>query len=238
MMKKEKSEKGLLSLEASIVVTIFLFLMLFLYSFFIVFEARNEMAHVLLASTNSMALDPYGNEKLTNSGTLAGPLSDLLRSIYGLVISPDKGFVSFEMWNQIENGTIDPTEWNGTIVVSDSGGSGVSPGGSSGGGFRGSGVGENEVDIYGNRSASSSLLARVIKERMIAYLADGDEAEADKILKRYHIVNGLDGLDFSGSMISSGNLYVKVRYTLEYEFDFWNLGTIEMEQSACSKLWK
>ena len=37
-MERRSSEKGLLSLEASIAVTIFIFLMLFMYSFFVVFE--------------------------------------------------------------------------------------------------------------------------------------------------------------------------------------------------------
>lgn len=60
-------EQGLLSLEASIVVTIFIFLVLFLQSFFVIFEARNEMAHVTLATCNSLALDVYENEQLTHS---------------------------------------------------------------------------------------------------------------------------------------------------------------------------
>ena len=70
MRKRFKREKGLLSLEACIAVTIFIFMMLFLYSFFVVFEVRNEMGHVTLATANSLSLDEYENYALGSSDTV------------------------------------------------------------------------------------------------------------------------------------------------------------------------
>lgn len=191
-MKREfKTERGVLSLEASIAVTIFIFFMLFLYSFFIVFEARNEMAHVLLATTNSMSLDPLQTEKLDGTDDL----SSVIYKVYSLISHEDNGF-------------IDDTSW------------------------------ANEDVNASTISLNSIRFKQLIKERFVAYLAGGDEEEANKILERYHIVNGLDGLDFSGSYIDSGNLYISVKYTIKYEFNMFNLGMLDMEQSACSKLWK
>lgn len=212
-MRKIKKENGLLSLEASIVVTIFLFLMLFLYSFFVVFEARNQMAHALLATTNSLSLDAYENEKMGNSNNL----TELLFGIYKIANSNDDGFVSYELWHRVEKKDVDGI-WNETIYIPNSGQ-------------------EIVADEFGSIAAVSSTLESVIKERFIAYLGGGSEEKTNQILERYHIVGGINGVDFTGSYIESGKLYIKITYTLEYEFDFGGLGTIQMEQSACSKIW-
>ncbi len=215
-MKRLKSEKGLLSLEASIAVTIFLFLMLFMYSYFVVFETRNEIAHVLLATTNSLSLDPYGSEKINSSGFVA----QLIAELYQAAVNSDDGFVSSELWTRVSSSDVDNDTWDGSIYVPSSGDE------------------EKTPDEYGNVSADSTLLASVVKARFVAYLADGNESEADRILKRYHVVNGLDGLDFSGTHVASSNIYVKVTYTLEPEFRVFNWRPLQFEQSACSKLWK
>ena len=79
MRKRFKREKGLLSLEACIAVTIFIFMMLFLYSFFVVFEVRNEMGHVTLATANSLSLDEYENDALGSSDTVG----QIFYNVYG-----------------------------------------------------------------------------------------------------------------------------------------------------------
>jgi len=193
MWKTKKSEKGVVSLEASIAVTLFIFLMLFLYSFFPVFEARNEMGHLVLSTANSMALDAYSNEHLGNSGNL----SQIIYGLYNLVAGDATDFVSLSEWHE------------DTTVTTESG--------------------ETEI---------SALLEDTIRARFIAYLTDGESENAEALLKRYHIVDGKDGLDFSESYIEGDNLYVKVRYKVEYEFHVFGSGTLEIEQSACSKLWK
>lgn len=215
-MHEVKDEKGALSLEASIVVTIFLFLMLFLYSFFVVFEARNQMAHVLLATTDSMALDPYESGKYSNSGNV----SQLLYALYGVAGGSDDGFVSTQDWSNITGFGFDETSWDGTIYVDGTDSSLLEP------------------DEFGNAATTSTMLKAAIEERFLAYLADGSLERANEMLKKYHIRDGWNGLDFSGSKISSGKLYITVQYTLEYEFNVFGLGTLTMQQSACSKIWK
>lgn len=192
-MSRKKTEKGLLSLEASIVVTMFIFFVLFLYSFFIIFEARNEMAHVLLATTNSLSLDAYETGKLKDTENL----SALFYLIYEHNKSDDKGFTTTKKWHE------------------------ASP----------------SIDEDGNPIIATAL-ENAIKERFIAYLADGDTTEANRILDMYNIVGGVDGLDFSTSKVESGNLHVNLVYTIEYQFNMFDLGKIKFKQSACSKIWQ
>ena len=66
--------RGLLSLEASIALTIFIFLMLFLYSFLVVFEARNQVGHVLLTTADSLSLDAFATDTLGDDSSLKGIL--------------------------------------------------------------------------------------------------------------------------------------------------------------------
>lgn len=82
------------------------------------------------------------------------------------------------------------------------------------------------------------IVAEVVKTRFLGYLSGGDEDEADALLKGMNVVNGLDGLDFSGCYVAGGDLYVVVKYELEYDFNLWNVKPMEVEQTACSKLWK
>lgn len=193
MGKKIKNEKGLLSLEACIAVTIFIFLMLFLYSFFVVFEVRNEMGHVTLATANSMSLDAYENDTLGESDTIG----QIFYNVYGQATNSQNDFTDFRKW--YDDSTV--TDENGNVTL-------------------------------------SAEFADVVKARFIAYLTSGDADKAEEILKRYHVVNGVDGLDFSGSHISDGKLYLSVKYEIEYEFNVFNLGSNKFEHKACSKLWK
>ncbi len=193
MGKKIKNEKGLLSLEACIAVTIFIFLMLFLYSFFVVFEVRNEMGHVTLATANSMSLDAYENDTLGESDTIG----QIFYNVYGQATNSQNDFTDFRKW--YDDSTV--TDENGNVTL-------------------------------------SAEFAGVVKARFIAYLTSGDADKAEEILKRYHVVNGVDGLDFSGSHISDGKLYLSVKYEIEYEFNVFNLGSNKFEHKACSKLWK
>ena len=186
----KKGERGLLSLEACISVTIFIFFMLFLYSFFVVFEARNMMAHTVLATTKSLSLDSYWSSKMLDTGSVTD-FASFLSQLYG----DEAGFAKKEKWHELD---------------------------------------EKKGETFDTN---------IVKERFIAYLSgeeigSGATPEADKLLKRYHVVNGVDGLDFSQSTVESGCVKVVVTYELEYEFDVFGLDPLKMQQSACSKLWK
>ena len=140
-MKKIVAEKGLLSLEASIVVTLFMFMMLFLYSFFIVFEARNEMAHVLLSTSNSLSLDSYEIDKLKSSGNL----SQLLTQIYGGLNGNSDGFISNNRWTDMKSYEVNGNTWNGDIYFPSSD--------------------KLEADEYSNSAVYSATFGEEIKNR-------------------------------------------------------------------------
>lgn len=193
MRKKRSGEKGLLSLEACITLPIFMFLMFFLYSFFVVFEARNEMAHVLLSTADSLSFDANENSGLGESGTVG----QIIYGLYGSATNSNSDFTDYRTW------------YKSTTVEDDQG--------------------DQTID---------GTFEDIVRIRFIAYLTGGDSRKAEEMLKRYHVKGGVDGLDFSGSRVEDGKLYLSVRYTLEYEFRVFNGGEAQFEQSVCSRLWK
>ncbi len=229
------SEQGLLSLEASIVVTIFIFFVLFLQSFFVIFEARNEMAHVTLATCNSLALDVYENENLVDSSLTL----NFFLAISGNKKSADSAFTDRSFWNKIPKNADGKADglWNGTIYASDEAKSAADQKAEDKAAE--TGISNTETrDIYGNSAgAVSSALKEAIQSRFIAYLSGGDTAMAERLLKRYHIKDGINGLDFSASYISSGKLYLSVKYNIEYTFNAFQLAPLRFEHTACSNLW-
>ncbi len=240
-MKSSKSEKAVLSLEASIVVSIFIFLMLFIYSFFIVFEARNELAHVLLSCCNSLSLDKYEIEATNAAGSGSNAVSNgFFYILYGQTGTLDSDFVSHLTWYKSRNFFNDGRstgDFDGTIYASEEARAEADR--KTQEKYDKNGLTNLESrDINGEyNSAYSTLLNETIENRFVAYLSGGDREQAEKILKRMHVVNGIEGLDFSRSYIKSGKLYIVLRYNLEYEFNAFGLGQLAIEQKVCSKLW-
>lgn len=109
MKREQNGEKGLLSLEASITLTIFMFLMFFLYSFFVIFEARNEMAHVLLSTADSLSLDVYENAKQGESGTVG----QVIYQLYGMTADPASDFIEHRTWHNSSS----TTDESGNVVI-------------------------------------------------------------------------------------------------------------------------
>lgn len=77
-----------------------------------------------------------------------------------------------------------------------------------------------------------------VKRRFIAYISGGDADEADRFLEKLNVKDGLDGIDFSGSKVENDILYVHIKYKLKYDFHIGNLNEIQVDQKACSRLWK
>lgn len=104
---KRNRENGVMSLEASISLSMFLFLMFFLYSLFVVFEARNVMAHTLLATTNSLSIDAYETDKIHDAGENVISMAEM---VIGSVTNDGntENFVSKDEWYKRDNfsGTI------------------------------------------------------------------------------------------------------------------------------------
>lgn len=94
------------------------------------------------------------------------------------------------------------------------------------------------TERWNAESAEAGEVARVVRQRYIGYLASGDEAEADKILKQYRVIDGLNGMDFSESHVTDGTLYVVVKFKLVYDFTYLAEREFPVTQTACAKIWK
>lgn len=100
----------------------------------------------------------------------------------------------------------------------------------------------NDDDFFSYNDWYSSepdeKLESAVKRRFVAYISGGDEEQADQILSRLNVKDGLKGVDFSGSSVKDGTLYVNVKYKLNYDFHVGSLSEIDVDQNACAKLWK
>ena len=95
---------GLMSLEASIALTIFLFLMLFMFSFLVVFEARNQVAHTLLTTSDSLALDAFANEAPQEDS-----LQQILYGLYGSSTDSNGTYTESGKWYEAEASELQKT---------------------------------------------------------------------------------------------------------------------------------
>ncbi len=94
---KMKSENGLISLEACIVLPIFIMLVLFVYGIMIMFCGQHLMAHTLIQSAESLSLDPYSTERLGEINLTEA--SSLVNFLYSKIFTDeDKHFSSSEKW--------------------------------------------------------------------------------------------------------------------------------------------
>ena len=78
-MKQEKLQKGSLTIEASIVLTCFMFFLLTFFSFGRIYKAQNIMSHATIQCAQSMAIESYFRETVasTNAGTAIKWISQL-----------------------------------------------------------------------------------------------------------------------------------------------------------------
>lgn len=65
---KRNNESGILSLEAAMLMPLFIMLMLFIYGFMIFFAGSQLMSHAALQTAQSLSLDSYSNEKIASAG--------------------------------------------------------------------------------------------------------------------------------------------------------------------------
>lgn len=90
---KEK-DRGTLTMEACIVVPVFVILMLFTSGLLILFTGQQVVLHTLVQSTKSMALDPYTTQRISTGDetALAEMFSDLFAARGGDHASADAWF--------------------------------------------------------------------------------------------------------------------------------------------------
>lgn len=64
-----------------------------MFSFLVVFEARNQMAHVLLTTADSLALDPFANEAPEDD-----TLQEILYGLYGSSTDSEGVYTDSSKW--------------------------------------------------------------------------------------------------------------------------------------------
>ena len=81
-----RSTRGSMVLETALVLPLFMFAFLFIFSVIPVFSARNQMTHALIQTTKSLSMDPYLNEAYkypaNNNNNFWGGLSDMISDAY------------------------------------------------------------------------------------------------------------------------------------------------------------
>lgn len=77
-MKINKNESGVLTLEASILVPIFVIIMLMLNGMFVMYMGQQTMAHATFQTAKSMAFDPYENQK---TGAVGSSILDFITKL-------------------------------------------------------------------------------------------------------------------------------------------------------------
>lgn len=99
MLKFKKQEQGVVSLEACIVLPIFIFVLMFFYGFIVFFSGHQVLSHSLLQSAQSLSLDPYATERLDTSWEGMEKGTDLVQALYAEAFtSGDDYFSSNEKW--------------------------------------------------------------------------------------------------------------------------------------------
>ncbi|MDD4095864.1 MAG: hypothetical protein PHP22_06450 [Oscillospiraceae bacterium] len=86
----------MISIEACIVLPIFIILLMFIYGFFILFAGQNIIAHALIQSAQSLSLDSYSHEKLDAGATDSGPA--LIGGIFNTFFVTDEYYTSNSKW--------------------------------------------------------------------------------------------------------------------------------------------
>lgn len=89
---KKCNEKGTVTLEACIVVPIFIILMLLICGLFIMFMGRQMVSHAVIQAAKSMSFDPYYTERMDSN-----PQKEL-NELFGDLLSINDNYVSVRKW--------------------------------------------------------------------------------------------------------------------------------------------
>lgn len=96
-----KNEKGSMTLEASIIVPIFVSVMLLANGFFIFFMGQQMMANALIQSAKSLSYDPYATQRTDLDN--ANFLTELIPTIYDALDAGGGDYVSSTPWYEDDN---------------------------------------------------------------------------------------------------------------------------------------
>lgn len=93
-MKKNSASRGSLTLEASIMVPLFIMLMLLVNGFFILFMGQQVMTNALVQSAKSLSFDPYSIERVDGaaSSSLMTMFTDFFSFVGGNYTTTEKWY--------------------------------------------------------------------------------------------------------------------------------------------------
>ena len=75
-MGKKNRNAGVITLEAAVMMPLFILLMLFLYAFFIFFMGQQIMSHTAIQTAKSLSFDPYAVNRVKED-KLAAMITDI-----------------------------------------------------------------------------------------------------------------------------------------------------------------
>lgn len=178
------SKKGSLTIEASIALTAFMFIVVTILSFSTVYKAQSIVSHATLQTSQSLAVESYYRETISKSGS-----ADLLSKLIKFA-----GFLGLDGGSEIDDGYAS--------------------------------LGDEGTDFY-----------KIVKNTF-AYSVAEDITSADQLLKNVGIENGLDGIDFTYSSVSSGDIIINAQYEVKLPFSFFGERTVTLSKSAKTKAFK
>ena len=98
-MKRIKNEKGMMTVEACMVLPLFMMLLLFFNGLIIMFSGQQMISHALLQSSNSLSMDAYANDIIGENDFTSS--KNLVNKIYASVAASTpspKYFTSDQKW--------------------------------------------------------------------------------------------------------------------------------------------
>lgn len=78
---------------------------------------------------------------------------------------------------------------------------------------------------------------KVIKTRFTSYMANGNKADAEDILKSIGIENGLSGITFEATA-DGDDVTITMKYNLKFWLDGFGTKSIPIKKSVTVRLWK
>lgn len=106
MSRLRRKAEGVIAVEACLCLTLFMFFVLFLYSFFSIYEAQSKIQHTLLQAAQSMSLDALAIEKL---GTGNSSLYEVAEVIGFNALNKNPDFVETTAWYKYNNAAVADT---------------------------------------------------------------------------------------------------------------------------------
>ncbi|MGN0352879.1 MAG: hypothetical protein ACI4ES_14605 [Roseburia sp.] len=98
MEEIKMKNQGSITIEACIAVTLFMFFVLYIYSFFIVFEAQGKISSTLIRTTESLSLDSYAIEQLALDDGLETNVHNWIVELGINATNDNPEFVSTQKW--------------------------------------------------------------------------------------------------------------------------------------------